>query len=303
MLFGILAAVALAAGPLQASSASPQAPATASTDTAVVYSGRAGQLTVRLPRIDGDVSVDGKLDEAVWRRAAVLADFSQYAPVDGLPAEDSTEVRVWYSASAIYFGIRAREPHGAVHATVADRDHIDGDDYVSILLDTFHDGRRAFLFNVNPLGIQADGIRSEGAGNAGNARDFSGIDLSPDFVFQSRGHVTAAGYEVEVRIPFKSIRYQSARVQNWGIQIVRQVQHSGYQVTWTPAKQASASFLAQGGTLEGLMELHRGLVLDLNPVATTKIEGAPRAPLPGDVGATPLQSVGAEPGGRPRQHP
>src|SRR5512142_3176753 len=284
MLLELLAVAALAAAPAQAISASPQTAAAAPTDSGVVYSGRAGQLTVRPPRLDADIQVDGRLDEPVWRRAAVLADFSQYSPVDGVPAEDSTEVRVWYSPSAIYLGIRARERHGAVHATVADRDHIDGDDYVAILLDTFHDGRRAFLFEVNPLGVQADGIRSEGAGNAGNARDFTGIDLSPDFVFQSRGHVTPEGYEVEIRIPFKSIRYQSARVQSWGIQIVRQVQHSGYQLTWTPAKLAAASFLGQGGTLEGLTDLHRGLVLDLNPEATTKVEGAPRPPLTGTAG-------------------
>src|SRR5512140_739191 len=286
MLLELLTAAGFSVASAAGAPAWPQARGGPDADSATIYRGRAGELTVRPPRIDSDIAVDGRLDEPVWARAAVLTDFSQYSPVDGVPAEDSTEVRVWYSGSAIYFGIRARERHGTVHATVADRDHISGDDNVTILLDTFHDGRRAFLFEVNPLGIQADGIRSEGAGNAGNAQDFTGIDLSPDFVFQSRGHVTPDGYEVEVRVPFKSIRYQSAPVQDWGINIVRQVQHSGFQLTWTPAKQAAASFLAQSGTLEGLTELHRGLVLDLNPVATTKVEGAPGAPLVSPQGAT-----------------
>lgn len=251
-----------------------------------VYSGRARELDVHLPRLEQDVRIDGRLDEPVWAEAAVLTDFSQYTPVDGLPAEDSTEVLVWYSSHAIYFGIRAREPHGSVHATMANRDKIDTDDYVQILLDTFHDGRRALVFGVNPLGAQADGIRSEGGGNAGHAfGDFSGLDLSPDFVYESKGRVTPGGYEVEIRIPFKSIRYQSADVQSWGINVIRQVQHSGYQLTWTPAKKASASFLAQSGTLEGLTGLRRGLVLDLNPVATTKIEGAPGDPVSGVPGA------------------
>ena len=248
----------------------------ASGAPARVYRGRANELNVRVPAFDRELDIDGTLTDSVWSRAAVLTDFSQYQPVDGLPAPDPTEVLVWYSPHAIYFGIRAREPHGAVHATLADRDKIDGDDYVQILLDTFHDGRRAFVFGVNPLGVQADGIRSEGGGSAGHAPgDFSGLDLSPDFVYESKGHVTADGYEVEVRIPFKSLRYRSAAVQSWGINIIRQVQHSGYQLTWTPAKRASSSFLAQSGTLEGLTGLHRGLVLDLNPEGTTKIEGAP----------------------------
>lgn len=244
-----------------------------------VYRGRENEVAVRTPRVEAeDVEVDGRLEEAAWGRAAVLTGFSEYEPVDGMPAEDSTEVLVWYSPHAIYFGIRAHEPHGAARATLADRDKIDGDDYIQVLLDTFHDGRRALVFGVNPFGVQSDGIRSEGGGNAGKNNDFSGLDLSPDFLYESKGRLTADGYEVEVRIPFKSVRYQSVDVQSWGIQVLRKVQHSGHQQTWTPARKGAASFIAQSGTLEGLQGLRRGLVLDVNPVATTKVAGAPAEP-------------------------
>lgn len=254
-----------------------------------VYDGRARQLDVAIPRVDTSVTVDGRLDEPVWRRAALLNGFSQYQPVDGLPAADSTEVLVWYSPHAIYFGIRAFEAHGnVVRATLADRDAIDADDNVQILLDTYDDHRRAFEFAVNPLGIQADGVRSEGqdagaagGGNAATGRFDGIIDLNPDFVWQSRGHVTSWGYEVEVRIPLKSLRYQSANPQNWGLQIVRQVQHSGYEDTWTPVVRASASFLGQAGQLIGLHDLHRGIVMDVDPEVTTKIQGAPVPAVPG----------------------
>ena len=63
--------------------------------------------------------------------------------MDGVPAADSTEVLVWYSPTAIHFGIRAFEAHGAVNATLADRDRICADDNVQILLGTFNDGRQA----------------------------------------------------------------------------------------------------------------------------------------------------------------
>lgn len=249
-------------------------------DPGDAYDGRAGELDVAIPRRDTSVTIDGRLDEPVWREAARLTGFSQYRPVDGLPAADSTVVLVWYASNAIYFGIRAMEPHGSVvRATLADRDAIDADDNVQILLDTYDDHRRALEFAVNPLGIQEDGVRSEGqdAGAAGgrNATGrFDGtIDLNPDFVWQSRGHVTPWGYEVEVRVPFKSLRYQSTDPQTWGLQIVRQVMHSGYEDTWTPVVRANASFLIQAGRLVGLHDLHRGLVMDINPEATTKIEG------------------------------
>src|SRR5438132_4478196 len=157
------------------------------------YDGWKKQLAVTLPRIEADPRVDGMLDEPVWRRAARLVGFSQYRPVDGRPAEDSTEVLVWYAPDAIWFGIRAFEPHGnVVRATLADRDNIDADDRVEILLDTYLDHRRALLFAVNPLGVQEDGVWSDGVGagaaggpSAGGRFDAT-IDMNPDYVYESR---------------------------------------------------------------------------------------------------------------------
>src|SRR6184192_2999401 len=246
---------------------------TATPDSGPIYSGLAKQLDARIPRFESEARIDGVLDEPVWRRSARLTGFSQYRPVDGRPAEDSTEVLVWYAPDAIWFGVRAYEPHGnVVRATLADRDHIDADDNIQILLDTYNDHRRALLFAVNPLGVQEDGVRSEGqdAGAAGGGASATGrfdgvVDLSPEFVYQSHGHRTDWGYEVEVRIPFKSLRYQSADPQSWGLQVVRVVQHSGYEDTWTPVFRASASFLIQSGRLTGLTGLKRGVVVDLTP--------------------------------------
>jgi hypothetical protein len=200
-------------------------------DPQQVYDGRLRQIDVQLPRIDATaVSIDGTLDDAVWRDAALLTGFTQYRPVDSRPAADSTAVLAFYAADAIYFGIRAYEAHGSVvRATLADRDNIDADDKVEILLDTFNDRRRALLFAVNPLGAQQDGVRSEGLAGAAGGQNagfrFDGVvDLNPDYVYQSRGHVTPWGYEVEVRIPFKSLRYQSGATQDWGIQFIRTTQ-------------------------------------------------------------------------------
>src|SRR2546421_1411938 len=247
----------------------------------LVYSGRDRRLDVPIPRVDADVAIDGALDESVWTRAAVLTGFSQYAPNDGVSASDSTQVLVWYSASAIYFGIRAFELHGRPTMTLANRDQIFGDDNVQILLGTFHDGKKALMFAVNPVGVQGDGSLIEGAnvtasgfiGGAVVGREQP--DLSPDFVYQSRGRITDWGYEVEVRIPFKSLRYQPRQPQDWKLNIVREVQHSGLEDSWFPARRASATFVGQSGNLVGLSGMHRGLVMDLNPEATGKASGAP----------------------------
>ncbi|MGH9220873.1 MAG: DUF5916 domain-containing protein, partial [Vicinamibacterales bacterium] len=247
--------------------------------TGPVYDGRSGALDVEPPRIDQSIEVDGNLDESVWSQAAVLAGFSRYAPVDGAPADNPTDVLVWYSPSAMYFGIRATAQAGSVRATLADRDRIQSDDHVIIFLSTYNDGRQALVFGVNPLGVQLDGALAEGTRGSGGG--FGGLstgretpDLSPDFVFQSKGRVTAGGYEVEMRIPFKSLRYQSQPQQDWGIHVTRLIPQQGIEDSWAPAKRDAASFLAQSGRLRNLTDLRRGLVLDLNPIATAKLDGA-----------------------------
>src|ERR671936_1851340 len=96
-----------------------------------VFDGRLHQIIVSVPRIDASVTVDGRLDEPVWRQAALLKGFTQYRPVDSRPPADSTEALVFYAPEAMYFGIRAYEGHGnVVRATLSDRDNIAPDDNV-----------------------------------------------------------------------------------------------------------------------------------------------------------------------------
>ncbi len=262
----------------------------AAQDTAPSYSGRAHQLDVTVPRIEATVTIDGVLDEPAWAHAARLVGFSQYQPVDGRPAEEPTEVLVWYAPDAIYFGVRARELHGnVVRATRANRDNIGSEDQIQILLDTYNDHRLAFLFGVNPLGVQQDGTRSDQFGGGAGGRSATGggtaninplegtVDLNPDFVFESKGRLTPDGYQIEIRIPFKSLRYGEGRTQTWGINVLRRIQHSGFQDSWAPAVRANASFLGQSGRLEGLTDLKRGLVLEVTPTATGRLDGAPGA--------------------------
>jgi len=250
------------------SAGAPSAP-TVSRHTGGVYNGRGGQLDVAPPRLEQAIVVDGILQEAVWREAALLTGFSQFQPSDRRASTDSTEVLVWYSATAIHFGVRAFAPTGATNARLSDRDKISADDFVEIILSTFNDGRQAFVFGVNALGVQADGTLNEltsvssNGGSSTAAR--ADADLSANFVYESKGRLTDYGYEVEVRIPFKSLRYQATEVQDWGLQLVRRVQHLGHEDTWTPARRDAASFLAQSGRLTGLRDLRRGVVVDLNP--------------------------------------
>jgi hypothetical protein len=137
------------------------------------------------------------------------------------------------------------------------------------------------VFAVNPLGVQADGILVETGATGGGFTGATVVrerpDLSPDFVFESKGRLTDYGFEVEIRIPFKSLRYQPAEAQTWGLNVMRYVRHSGYEDAWAPARRAASSFLRQSGALAGLTDLRRGVVLDITPEVTTSVAGAPGA--------------------------
>lgn len=232
---------------------------------------------VEAPRLDGPaahIALDGRLDEPAWQQAALLDRFTQSQPVDGRPAEERTEVRIFYSADALHVGIHAFDSQPAtVRATQADRDNLGSEDRVTVYLDTFNDRRRAYFFTVNALGNQEDGVRSEGASAPGSfgATD----DKNPDFLWQSKGRRTEDGYVVELRIPFKSLRWGPGRTLDWGLNVFRTVQRTGYVDSWADTRRGNASTIAQFGTLAGLHDLKRGVVTEIQPVWTSALNGAP----------------------------
>jgi hypothetical protein len=220
------------------------------------------------PRVEApNVRVDGRLDEDAWAGAALLTGFTQSRPVEGRPASERTEVRVFYTPRDLYIGVRAYAADPSrIRATLAERDQITSDDHVRIMLDTFADQRRAFIFYVNPLGVQQDGIFSEGRGPS----------FAPDFLFDSRGRLTGDGYEVELRIPLKSLKFPAGDVQRWGFNVVRVIPATTAQESWAPRAQSAPSELAQNGTLRGIHGLRPGRLLEAAPTLTARREGSTR---------------------------
>ncbi len=127
---------------------------------------------------------------------------------------------------------------------------------------------------MNPLGSQEDGVRTEGGFTAGSLLGGT-IDKNPDYIWESKGRLTDSGYVVEIRIPFKSLRYPGNGAQRWGINVVRKIQRTGYEDTWTDTRRANASFLIQSGSLDGLHDLQSGITTEFQPFVTAAANGAP----------------------------
>jgi hypothetical protein len=242
---------------------------------AKTYSGRAADTEITTPALEqARIDIDGRLDDAAWQQAALLTSFTQYKPVEGAEASQRTEVQVLVDKDAIYFAIKAfdSDPSG-IRATLSERDsYTFSDDYVRLILDTFDDGRKAYVFTVNPLGVQHDGIWNESGGSSGRMHGNFGspIDNNPDFLWDSDGAITEWGYQIEIRVPFKSLRFPEAEEQSWGLHVLRKIQRSGFESSWAPITANVSNKLTQAGKLNGLRNLDMGLFMELNPVLTGK---------------------------------
>ena len=236
------------------------------------YVGSGDSIEVATPAVESAaLDIDGRLDEVVWQEAALLEGFTQFSPIEGASASQGTQVLVFVDRDAIYFAVHAHaDDPSAIRATLTERDsYTFSDDYVRLILDTFDDQRRAYVFTVNPLGVQHDGLWNETGGTASSRGGWGPpIDDNPDFLWDSEGRITDEGYQVEVRIPFKSLRFPDSEEQAWGLQVERNIQRTGFQSSWAPITQNVANRLSQMGRLTGLTNLDRGVLLELNPVLT-----------------------------------
>ncbi len=250
--------------------------ALASSPDTLTYSGRDGQLTVEPTRIERpSISIDGRLEEAEWDQATVLSGFTQYTPVEGLPASQETEVRVFYAPDAIYFGFHAfdSEPD-AILAFLTERDRSSfGNDWLRIMLDTYNDERSAYTFFVNPYGLQTDGMWLESLPPAGGVATNPKVDFNIDFIWDSHGRIVEDGWVAEVRIPYVSLRFPDRSQHDWGLQIARGVTRSDFKSSWAPLTQNVSSVLSQSGKLVGIRDIRPGRLVELQPELTGSVEG------------------------------
>lgn len=206
-------------------------------------------------------TIDGRLDEGEWAGATKLEGLVQVEPGENTPASRRTEIFLAADGRALYVAIHAYDEPGLVRATLAPRDAIDADDHVDLHLDTFGDGRRAYLIAFNPLGIQQDGVFVEGTTDP---------DLTVDLVVRSRGRVTADGWVVEATIPFSSLRYATHGTRPWGLHIRRVIRHLNGEIdSWRPLRRGDAGFLSQAGEIRGLTLPPVHLPVEVIPSVTT----------------------------------
>ena len=214
---------------------------------------------LRIPRVSRPPTIEDFLQGRPREAEAQVSDFRQYAPADGAPATRETTAYLSYDNTKLYVVFVCKDAPSQVRAHETRRDDIESEDRVAVYLDTFHDHRHAYIFVVNPLGVQADGVWTEG----------QAYDATFDTVWYSDGRLVADGFIAWMAIPFRSLRFPATPVQQWGLAVGRVIPRNAEISHWPFLTQRLESVASQLATLEGLERIAGGRNLQLIPYAAS----------------------------------
>ena len=212
-----------------------------------------------IPYIDQAPTVDAHLDEAIWEQALVLELPYETRPGENTPAPLRTEALLIHSDTHLYVGFRAHDPDPSrIRAYYRERDNTFGDDLVSITLDPYDGQRRGYQLFVNPLGVQSDLFINELAGTE---------DSSYGFIWESAGRITDYGYEVEIAIPFSSLRFPASQEpMTWGLDLVRfYPREYSRRFALSPLERGQDCYLCQVQRVDGFAGTRSGHSLEFTP--------------------------------------
>lgn len=204
--------------------------------------------TLRAETVTSDISVDGKLDEPDWQKAAVASDFLMFTPDNGKPENPATktEVRILYDDNALYVGalLYDNEPE-KILKEITERDKFGTAEHFGIYINGFNDGQQDFRFFVSASGVQMDCLATE-----------SDEDYSWDAIWNSSVSITDFGWVVEMRIPYAALRFGNQKEQTWGLNFFRELRRYRQKYTWSLIDANIQAVIPQAGLLENIRDIN-----------------------------------------------
>jgi hypothetical protein len=217
--------------------------------------------TVIAVRLTSPITLDGKLDEPVWRDSVAVTEFKQSDPVEGAAPTMKTEVRVAYDDNALYIGARMYDPApDSILARLTRRDVAVLGDEFCLFVDPYCDRRSGYYFKVNAAGTLYDGTLFNDGWD----------DNAWDGVWEGKAHRDEQGWTCEMRIPFSQMRFTS--VERWGIDFRRTIQRRTEKdwVVYPPKKESG--FVSRFPDLVGMRDVRPPRAIEILPYVTSKGE-------------------------------
>jgi hypothetical protein len=230
--------------------------------------------------------LDGTLNDPLWQLAAPITDFRQREPDEGQAATEKTEVRILYTRHAVYFGIHCYDSEASrIVATELRRDvSQELDDHFEVLIDSNHNRRGAYVFEVNPLGTQNDGLIVEEQGDS-NGGDF---DRGWDGVWTSSARITSDGWTATIEIPFTTLNFTHSTNVVWGLNFKRFIRRKNEEDLWSAYRRTfGITKVSEAGDLDGIKDIGSGRLFIVKPYALARYDRQsgqdPKFPLTGGV--------------------
>lgn len=222
-------------------------------------------------RVEKAPKLDGTLSDPLWESAKVVTDFRQQEPNEGELATERTEVRILYTRHAVYFGIHCYDSDPAkIVATQLRRDvSQDLDDHFEILIDSNHDKRGGYVFQINPLGTQLDGLIVEEKG-IGERTDF---DSGWDGVWVSEARITSDGWTATVEIPFTTLNFTQSNNVIWGLNFKRFIRRKNEEDLWSAYRRTyGITKVSEAGELTGITDIGTGRLFVIKPYGLSQYD-------------------------------
>lgn len=226
---------------------------------------------VRAVRVTTPPTIDGFLQEEVWKTAEPASDFVQRDPEEGQPASEQTEIRVLYDDDALYIGAMMYDARpNEIVARLTRRDNILEADRVGIYIDSFHDHLTCYRFGINAAGVKVDVLHYDDGGKE---------DGSWDAVWDVQTRLLPNGWSAEVTLPLRIFRYRSdVAEQEWGINFTRLVTRRGERADWIYIPKKESGFVSRFGHLVGLRNLPSPRRIEVLPFVVSKQDWQPVRP-------------------------
>jgi hypothetical protein len=223
-----------------------------------------------IKRATGPITIDGNLSDPAWKDALRIDKWYETNATDNTEPQVKNTAWIAYDDHFFYAAFHFEDPHPEqIRSPYSDRDNIPSStDYAGVILDTRNDGKTAILFLSNARGIQYDSVSDDTSGNE---------DSSPDFFWESAAKITKDGWDLELRIPFSSLRYKNADPQTWGIMLYRNYPRDRrYQFFANKLPKGGNCFICNENKIIGLTGLPGGGHIVAAPYMTVKEQGTPR---------------------------
>lgn len=212
--------------------------------------------TLHISRIDNRIKIDGELNDRGWQDAGRADNFAEHRPGDQTKPPVKTEALITYDDDYLYIAFICYDDPATIRSSYSDRDYMAKDDNICFLLDTYGDAAWAYELNVNPYGIQADAIWSRNGG------EDSGMDL----IWDSMGKITDSGYQLEMAVPFSSLRFPDKPKQTWKVDFWRNhPRDSRRQYSWAAYDRDNPCWPCQWGTITGIENVKPGRGIEFLP--------------------------------------